>query len=59
MATARRLGAAVKPSGAGGGDCGVALVRSTAAAAALHEAWQADGIQPVALAAAASGVTLG
>jgi len=59
MATARRLGAAVKPSGAGGGDCGVALVRSTAAAAALREAWKADGIEPLGLAVATSGVTLG
>jgi phosphomevalonate kinase len=59
MATARRLGAAVKPSGAGGGDCGVALVRSSAAAAALREAWRADGIEPLPLAVAASGVTLG
>ncbi len=58
-ATARRLGAAVKPSGAGGGDCGVALVRSTAAVTALHQAWRADGIAPLALSVATAGVTLG
>jgi mevalonate kinase len=59
LATARRLGAAVKPSGAGGGDCGVALVRSSAAETALRDAWRADGIEPMSLALAASGVTLG
>jgi phosphomevalonate kinase len=59
MAAARRLGAAVKPSGAGGGDCGVALVRSPAAVAALHEAWRADGITPLPLRIAGAGVTLG
>ena len=59
LATARRLGAAVKPSGAGGGDCGVALVGSPAAAAALRDAWRADGIEPLPLALATSGVTLG
>jgi phosphomevalonate kinase len=59
MATARRLGAAVKPSGAGGGDCGVALVRSAAAVAALHEAWRADGIMPLPLGIATAGVALG
>jgi phosphomevalonate kinase len=59
MATARRLGAAVKPSGAGGGDCGVALVRSAAAVAVLHEAWRADGIMPLPLGIATAGVTLG
>jgi phosphomevalonate kinase len=59
MAAGRRLGAAVKPSGAGGGDCGIALVRSSAAAAALEDAWRADGIEPLALAVTTSGVALG
>jgi phosphomevalonate kinase len=59
MARARRLGAAVKPSGAGGGDCGVALVRSPAEVTALHEAWRADGITPLPLRIATAGVALG
>jgi len=59
MAAGRRLGAAVKPSGAGGGDCGIALVGSAAAAAALADAWRADGIEPLGLAVATSGVALG
>ena len=59
MTIARRLGAAVKPSGAGGGDCGVALVSSVAAATVLREAWQADGIEPLRLGATTAGVTLG
>jgi mevalonate kinase len=59
VATARRLGAAAKPSGAGGGDCGIALVRSEEAARALRDAWRAEGIEPLAVGMAADGVTLG
>jgi phosphomevalonate kinase len=59
MAAGRRLGAAVKPSGAGGGDCGIALVRSATAAAVLADAWRAEGIAPLGLALATSGVALG
>lgn len=59
LGAARRLGAAAKPSGAGGGDCGVALVRSEAEADALRAAWRAEGVEPLRLAVAAEGVALG
>src|SRR6185295_6684794 len=35
VAVARRTGAAAKPSGAGGGDCGIAFARSPEHAAAV------------------------
>jgi phosphomevalonate kinase len=59
VSAARGLGIAVKPSGAGGGDCGVALARSAGEAAALEDAWRAAGIEPLALGLAAEGVALG
>ncbi|MGO1181408.1 MAG: phosphomevalonate kinase [Micrococcaceae bacterium] len=40
-------GAAAKPSGAGGGDCGIVLVPATADPTALHAAWIAEGIRPL------------
>ncbi|MFD4432322.1 phosphomevalonate kinase [Nocardia sp. NPDC058497] len=45
------LGAATKPSGAGGGDCGIALVdrTRTAAIAELTGRWIAAGIRPLPL----------
>ncbi|GGN67424.1 phosphomevalonate kinase [Nocardia rhizosphaerihabitans] len=45
------VGAAAKPSGAGGGDCGIALVdrTRTAAIAELTGRWIAAGIQPLPL----------
>lgn len=58
VAAARRAGAAAKPSGAGGGDCGIALATSAAQAAAVRAAWQADGIVPLAITIAATGVTV-
>jgi phosphomevalonate kinase len=56
VAAARRAGAAAKPSGAGGGDCGIALVDSPARADAVRAAWRAAGIVPLAIAIAAHGV---
>ena len=56
VALARRAGAAAKPSGAGGGDCGIALARSPEEAAAVRAAWAADGLVPLALSIAAEGV---
>lgn len=44
---AERVGAAAKPSGAGGGDCGIALLPPAAAAHRLESAWRAAGIQPL------------
>ena len=56
VAAARRVGAAAKPSGAGGGDCGIALVTSAAQADAVRAAWRAEGIVPLSVAIAAEGV---
>ena len=56
VAAARRAGAVAKPSGAGGGDCGIALAESAAQAAAVRAAWEAEGIVPLALAIASEGV---
>src|SRR5207247_7980273 len=43
VAAARRVGAAAKPSGAGGGDCGIALVTSAAQADAVAAAGRGAG----------------
>lgn len=56
---ATRAGAAAKPSGAGGGDCGIALVTSAAQAAAVRAAWQEAGILPLPITIAAHGVVVG
>jgi phosphomevalonate kinase len=55
IAAARRAGATAKPSGAGAGDCGIALADSPARAAAVERAWRAAGIVPLALAITADG----
>ncbi|MGW6333082.1 phosphomevalonate kinase [Nocardia rhamnosiphila] len=48
-AEAERAGAAAKPSGAGGGDCGIAVLDSErpAVAAEVTRRWLAAGIRPV------------
>ncbi|MEV6332416.1 phosphomevalonate kinase [Streptomyces sp. NPDC051909] len=48
-ATAEAVGAAAKPSGAGGGDCGIALLPSEAAEALtrLRARWTAAGVVPL------------
>jgi phosphomevalonate kinase len=56
---ASRLGIAAKPSGAGGGDCGIALVGSAREAAELARAWREAGIVPLELAVASEGVRRG
>ena len=43
---ANRAGAAAKPSGAGGGDCGIAFATSAAQATAVQAAWRDAGILP-------------
>ncbi|MGW5107861.1 phosphomevalonate kinase [Nocardia sp. NPDC004123] len=43
---AEELGAAAKSSGAGGGDCGIALI-DPARAPALRQRWRAAGIEPL------------
>jgi phosphomevalonate kinase len=56
---ANRVGAAAKPSGAGGGDCGIALATSPAQAAAVRAAWREAGILPLSVAIAERGVSIG
>jgi phosphomevalonate kinase len=48
-AAAESAGAAAKPSGAGGGDCGIALLEAGAphTLAQLHTRWAAAGITPL------------
>lgn len=50
---AEALGAAAKSSGAGGGDCGIALVADAHDSAALARTWERDGILPLPVAVAA------
>ena len=57
--TANRVGAAAKPSGAGAGDCGIALATSASQAAAVRAAWQDAGILPLPVQIAERGVTVG
>jgi phosphomevalonate kinase len=52
---ARQAGAAAKPSGAGGGDCGIAFAASEAEAARVRAAWSDVGIVPLPLTIAPSG----
>lgn len=47
MELARRAGAAAKPSGAGGGDCGIALAPTASVAGAVRAAWREAGIVPL------------
>ncbi|WP_054686934.1 phosphomevalonate kinase [Microbacterium sp. No. 7] len=47
--TAVAHGAAAKTSGAGGGDCGIALAPPDADAVGIVEAWHANGILPLPL----------
>jgi phosphomevalonate kinase len=45
-------GAAAKPSGAGGGDCGIALTRkNNTAVESILAGWEAEGIRPLPLSA--------
>jgi phosphomevalonate kinase len=57
--TANRAGAAAKPSGAGGGDCGIAFATSQRQAAAVRAAWEDAGILPLEIALAPEGVVVG
>ncbi len=56
---ANSAGAVAKPSGAGAGDCGIALVTSPAQAAGVRAAWQEAGILPLDVVIAAEGVARG
>lgn len=46
---AETYGGAGKPSGAGGGDCGIAFMPSPEKAKALMQAWEKAGIKPLAI----------
>ncbi|WP_240458736.1 phosphomevalonate kinase [Virgibacillus sp. Bac330] len=46
---AEQFGGSGKPSGAGGGDCGIAFMPSKQAAEAVLVAWEKAGIKPLAL----------
>ncbi|AXI11062.1 phosphomevalonate kinase [Oceanobacillus zhaokaii] len=46
---AEQFGGAGKPSGAGGGDCGIAFMPSREQATELMRAWEEAGIKPLAL----------
>ncbi|MFJ4486986.1 phosphomevalonate kinase [Streptomyces longwoodensis] len=54
---AESVGGAAKPSGAGGGDCGIALLDAGAAhhLAHVHQRWAAAGVLPLPVAAASEG----
>jgi phosphomevalonate kinase len=56
VAIAREAGGVAKPSGAGGGDCGIAFATSSAQADDIRARWSAAGIVPLPLAVAAHGV---
>ncbi len=56
---ANRVGVAAKPSGAGGGDCGIALAASVAQAEAVRQAWLEAGILPLHIAITDQGVSVG
>jgi phosphomevalonate kinase len=52
---ARAAGAVAKPSGAGGGDCGIAIAPTPRVAAAVRAAWGDAGILPLDVVVAAQG----
>ncbi|WSU86611.1 phosphomevalonate kinase (plasmid) [Streptomyces globisporus] len=54
---AESCGAAAKPSGAGGGDCGIALLPAHRSAGPLHRRWTASDITPLGLRAISTAVT--
>lgn len=58
-AAADDIGVPAKPSGAGGGDCGIAFTRlgNAGQPAQLRDRWRADGIRPLAVHAARHGAT--
>ncbi|MGW2047371.1 phosphomevalonate kinase [Streptomyces sp. NPDC001858] len=58
---AEALGGAAKPSGAGGGDCGIALLDAAAPQdiARLRERWASVGVKPLPIRPAAEGTAAG
>ena len=57
-ALAGEAGGAGKPSGAGGGECGVALIFGDLEAVRLEAAWRAASLEPLRLAASDAGVAV-
>jgi phosphomevalonate kinase len=57
-ALAVEAGGSGKPSGAGGGDCGIAVIFGEREAAALAEAWRQGGVLPLPLSVSDAGVTV-
>lgn len=57
-ATAHEAGGAGKPSGAGGGDCGIALIFGEREAARLTVLWQEAGLVPLRLGTQDAGITI-
>ncbi|MFF9481527.1 phosphomevalonate kinase [Streptomyces sp. NPDC014733] len=57
--TVEAIGGAAKPSGAGGGDCGIALLDAGAARdiAYVRQRWRTAGVLPLSLCPAVEGVT--
>jgi len=58
VALARQCGAAAKISGAGGGDCAIALAEDRPTAERTRAAWGAAGFTPLDLAISPEGVTV-
>jgi len=58
IAAAHRVGAIAKPSGAGGGDCGIAFAASAEQADAVRAAWHEVGIVPLDVSLAPRGVEI-
>lgn len=59
ISVARAAGAAAKISGAGGGDCAIALTAGAAAADRVRSAWLRQELTPLDLRIAKQGVTVG
>ncbi len=55
---AEELGGAGKPSGAGGGDCGIAFMPSKEKAEQLLKVWEQNGIKPLTIRPNYSGASL-
>jgi mevalonate kinase len=58
VALARAHGAGAKTSGAGSGDCGIALTHDAAAAERIRSAWRAAALVPLDVALDPAGVTV-
>lgn len=55
---AEDLQGAGKPSGAGGGDCGIAFMPNEKQADLLYRAWEEAGIKPLSISSYAQGATI-